>query len=229
MKNAKRILSLAMALVMLFCITSISASAAEKVNLIPADRQDVVYWPTFKNGEVKSIHLALPDSRITRIAEGAVGRVYWCPDERIKVKGNPAEIIAEEGAYEAVEGYWENPMMSQMFGKIKYIGEVTAENMYIGEKDYKDIGNFNMISLGDPYNSLHIDLRSLNLSEDYGDYAIIFEAGAFTSADGSVVSDKIVINEFLDFSEVLTGLMKISYFIVTFVQIFNMKYLTKGY
>lgn len=229
MKNAKRIISVVLVVVMLLTVSGISVSAAEKANMVPADRTEVVYWPTFKDGEVKSVHLAIPDSRITKIRDGAVGKVYWCPDSRITVKGNPPEIVAEDGAIEEVEKYWQNPTFNQAFGKIKYIGEVTANDMYIGERDYKDIGTFNMIGLGDPYNSLHIDLRGLNLSENYGDYAIIFEDGAFMSADGSVVSDRVVINGFLDFSENLTGVMKLSYFLVTFIQIFNFKYLSKGY
>ena len=47
--------------------------------------------------------------------------------------------------------------------------------------------------------------------------------------DMAVVSDRVVINGFLDFSENLTGVMKLSYFLVTFIQIFNFKYLSKGY
>ena len=229
MKKTKRILSLALAILMIFSVCSISVGALETVSVKSPDRDSIVYWPTFKNKAVKSVHLALFDERITKIKDGAVGKVYYCPDERIQVVGNPPEIVAQDNAYDDIEKYWQNPEFYKLTGKIKYIGEITAKDMYIGKKDYTDFGSFNMIGFADPYNSLHIDLRSLGITENYGDYAIIFEEGSFTSEDGSVVTERIVINEFLDFSESLSGFFKISYFIITLISVYNTKYLTKGY
>jgi hypothetical protein len=178
----------------------------------------------FSSKKIKSIVIPVYDTRLTKLSPDAVLKVYHYPDESIKMVD--LEVDIPEETTELLKEYWSNPEEYAAQGKVNYVGQVSASKMYFGEGDYRPMSNFPNT---EKFNSIHVDLRSLNVTENYGDYAFVLEEGSLTSDDNSVINNRLVVNDIFNYYGDFNMIMKMSYTMFIFFCVFNFKYITKGY
>ncbi len=230
MKNtAKKIISLFLVLILAMGVLAFSAAAVEKVDLTQnATSTSTNITPDcffgFSSKKIKSMVIPIYDTRLTKLSPDAVLKVYHYPDESIRMIN--MDVVISEETEELLKEYWSNPEEYAAQGKVNYVGQVTVSQMYFGEGDYRPMGNFPNF---DKFNSLHIDLRSLNVTENYGDYAFVLEEGSLTNDDGTVINSKMVGNDIFNYFGDFNILMRMSYTMFIFFCVFNFKYITKGY
>lgn len=230
MKNtAKKIISLFLVLTLAMGMLAFSAAAVEKVDMTleatsSISNISVDCFFGFSSKKIKSIVIPVYDTRLTKLSPDAVLKVYHYPDESIKMVD--MDVVIPEETEELIKEYWSDPEKYVAQGKVNYVGQVTASQMYFGEGDYRPMGNFPNF---DKFNSIHVDLRSLNVTENYGDYAFVLEEGSLTNDDGSVINDRLVVNDIFNYFGDFNMLMRMSYTMFIFFCVFNFKYITKGY
>ena len=228
-KTAKQIISILLVLTISMGMLAFSAAAVEKVDLTQNGPYSITNITPdcffgFSTKKIKSMVIPIFDTRLTKLSPDAVLKVYHFPDESIRMIDLDVDIPEE--TTELLKEYWANPEEYVAQGKVNYVGQVTASQMYFGEGDYRPMGNFPNF---EKFNSLHVDLRSLNVTENYGDYAFVLEEGSLTNDDGSVINDKMVGNDIFNYFGDFNMLMRMSYTMFIYFCVFNFKYLFKGY
>ena len=228
-KTAKQIISILLVLTLAMGMLAFSAAAVEKADLTEGRTSDISSITVdcffgFSTQKIKSLVIPVYDTRLTKLSPDAVLKVYHFPDESIRMIDLDVDIPEE--TTELLKEYWANPEEYVAQGKVNYVGQVTASQMYFGEGDYRPMGNFPNF---EKFNSIHVDLRSLNVTENYGDYAFILEEGSLTNDDGSVINDRLVVNDIFNYFGDFNILMRMSYTMFIYFCVFNFKYLFKGY